>query len=81
VYGLLADVRARVNALWARLSAHNREHPIVDSDKIKVTFYLGQNIEQSDPELDARTEVLRTGGDHEGREESDHEGREEGESS
>jgi hypothetical protein len=50
VYGLLGDVRSRVNEVWARLAAHNREHPIADENKIKVTFYLGQNVERSDPE-------------------------------
>jgi hypothetical protein len=50
VYALLGDVRARVNELWTRLTAHNRTHPIPDQDKIKVTFYLGQNVEPSDTE-------------------------------
>jgi hypothetical protein len=50
VYGLLGDVRSRVNEVWARLAAHNREHPIADENKIKVTFYLGQNVERSEPE-------------------------------
>jgi hypothetical protein len=50
VYGLLADNRGRVNELWARLAAYNREHPVADQDKIKVTFYLGQNVERAEPE-------------------------------
>jgi hypothetical protein len=50
VLGLLSDVRSRVNELWTRLTAHNRIHPIPDQDKIKVTFYLGQNVEQPDTE-------------------------------
>jgi hypothetical protein len=50
VYGLLADVRARVNDVWSRLAAYNREHPIADQDRIKVTFYLGQNVERPDSE-------------------------------
>jgi hypothetical protein len=50
VYALLGDARARVNELWARLAAHNRQHPIADQDKIKVTFYLGQNVEPPEPE-------------------------------
>jgi hypothetical protein len=43
-------VRSLVNELWNRLAAHNRAHPIPDHDKIKVTFYLGQNVERSEPE-------------------------------
>jgi len=49
VYALLKDVRASVNDLWHRLAAHNRAHPIADGEKIKVTFYLGQNVERPDP--------------------------------
>jgi len=50
VYGLLASVRARVNEVWRELAAHNREHPIPDQEKIKVTFYLGQNVERPEAE-------------------------------
>jgi hypothetical protein len=50
VYGLLADVRAKVNDVWSRLAAYNRENPIADQDRIKVTFYLGQNVERPEPE-------------------------------
>ncbi|HTV20192.1 MAG TPA: hypothetical protein VMG12_16020 [Polyangiaceae bacterium] len=50
VYAILGDVRTRVNELWARLTAHNREHPIADADKVKVTFYMGQNVERPDAE-------------------------------
>jgi hypothetical protein len=46
VYGLLSGVRGQVNELWHRLAAHNRQHPIPDQQKIKVTFYLGQNVER-----------------------------------
>jgi hypothetical protein len=50
VYRLLADVRVQVNELWARVAAQNRQHPIADHEKVKVTFYLGQNVEQPSPE-------------------------------
>ncbi len=53
VYALLRDVRAQLNELWNRLAAHNRAHPIADADKIKVTFYLGQNVERPGEQLDA----------------------------
>jgi hypothetical protein len=49
VYDLLKNVRASVNDVWHRLAAHNRAHPILDGEKIKVTFYLGQNVERPDP--------------------------------
>lgn len=48
VYDLLRTVRTQVNELWERVAAHNRAHPIPDPDKIKVTFYLGQNVERSE---------------------------------
>ena len=51
VYDLLSTVRSLVNELWNRLAAHNRAHPIPAHDKIKVTFYLGQNVERAEAEL------------------------------
>jgi hypothetical protein len=50
VYDLLRVVRALVNELWNRVATHNRAHPIPDQDKVKVTFYLGQNVERSESE-------------------------------
>jgi DNA-binding Lrp family transcriptional regulator len=50
VSGLLGVVRAQVNEVWHRLAAYNREHPIPDARKTKVTFYLGQNVEPPDPD-------------------------------
>jgi DprA winged helix domain len=50
VYDLLRTVRALVNELWSRLAAHNRAYPIAESEKIKVTFYLGQNVERPEAE-------------------------------
>jgi len=45
VYGLLARVRADLNELWTRVSTQNRNHPIAEADKVKVTFYFGQRVE------------------------------------
>jgi hypothetical protein len=45
VRGLLARVRAEVNAVWERHSAHNRQHPIAEDERVQVTFYFGQNVE------------------------------------
>jgi hypothetical protein len=50
VYGLLGRVRADLNELWARVSRHNTEHPVDPDRKIKVTFYMGQNVERPDAE-------------------------------
>jgi hypothetical protein len=54
VYDLLRTVRTLVNELWNRLAAHNRAHPIADQEKIKVTFYLGQNVERAEAEPSER---------------------------
>jgi hypothetical protein len=50
VYALLKIVRAQVNALWLQVSEHNRANPIEEERKIKVTFYLGQNVETPEAE-------------------------------
>jgi hypothetical protein len=43
VRSLLARTRESVNALWERVEQHNREHPITDEPKRRVTFYFGQS--------------------------------------
>jgi hypothetical protein len=50
VYGLLGRIRAEVNELWDRVSQHNAAHPVDQDRKIKVTFYMGQNVERPDTE-------------------------------
>ncbi len=45
VYGLLHSVRAEVNALWEKVSEHDRQHPIPEEAKTKVTFYFGQTVQ------------------------------------
>jgi hypothetical protein len=44
VLSLLGRVRAEVNALWDRVSEHNRSHPIDPDKRTEVTFYFGQNV-------------------------------------
>jgi hypothetical protein len=44
VLGLLRQVRGQVNELWARVQAHNAEHPVPEDDKIEVSFYFGQCV-------------------------------------
>ena len=48
VYGLLARIRTEVNEVWNRVVAFNREHPVSDERKTKVSFYFGQNVQESD---------------------------------
>jgi hypothetical protein len=49
VRGLLASVRAEVNALWREVTAHAVAHPPADTDT-KVTFYFGQMVAPADDE-------------------------------
>ena len=44
VLGLLVRVRAEINEVWERHSAHNREHSIAEDERTQVTFYFGQNV-------------------------------------
>jgi hypothetical protein len=55
VYGLLARIRRDVNDVWARVMQHNDQHPLDETEKIKVTLYFGQNV--SDPDEDVREEA------------------------
>jgi hypothetical protein len=51
VYALLGTMRAQINDLWARVTAHNKQLPIPDPERVKVTFYIGQNVERPGSEL------------------------------
>lgn len=55
VYGLLQDVRARVNRLWDEVLVYNEAHPIDERDKIEACFYFGQYVTESNGTDDATT--------------------------
>jgi hypothetical protein len=46
VYELLASTRARTQALWDRVAAHNQAHPPDENESERVVFYAGQSIER-----------------------------------
>jgi len=48
VLGLLGRTRADVHGLWERVSGHNKQHPVPDEQKTKVSFYFGQNVDEQD---------------------------------
>lgn len=48
VYGLLARVRSEVQALWDEVSRHNSEQSSAPEGSVKVSFYLGQTIEDGE---------------------------------
>jgi hypothetical protein len=52
VLGLLAHVRAEVNALWQDVEAHNVAHPFPDEEATRVWFYFGQYVDPDRTEED-----------------------------
>ena len=47
VYALLQRTRAEAQQLWEELSAHNATRPADPKSKFKVSFYVGQTLEQT----------------------------------
>ncbi len=45
VYGLLESFRAQAEAVWARVRAANATRPVTEDERIKVTFYFGQDVD------------------------------------
>lgn len=45
---LLQRLRAEVQALWDRSSKHNEDHPPDPAQAFKVTFYMGQTLEEEE---------------------------------
>lgn len=48
VLGLLEQTRALTDAVWDEVVHYNEQHPVTDQDRVSLTFYLGQNVD--DPE-------------------------------
>jgi hypothetical protein len=46
VYGLLRKVRADAQTLWDEVSAHNATHAPEADASVKVSFYVGQTVEE-----------------------------------
>jgi hypothetical protein len=44
VLALLGRVREQANELWERVSKHNRDKPVAESERTRVVFYFGQNV-------------------------------------
>jgi hypothetical protein len=55
VYGLLARVRKDVNDLWARVAQENQRRAIDEARRVKVSFYFGQNVEETDGPIEEAT--------------------------
>lgn len=45
VLSLLARVRTLTDEAWAEVSEHNLLHPLPDDERLQVTFYFGQSID------------------------------------
>jgi hypothetical protein len=54
VLGMLARVRAQANELWQRSQELHERQPTAPEERIKVTFYFGQNVEE--PSVDDKAE-------------------------
>lgn len=50
VYDLLRTKRLELQALWDRVAKYNEENPPAPEDSTRVTFYLGQSMEQHEGE-------------------------------
>ena len=50
VRSLLQRMRTDMNELWARVREHNDTHDIPDRERELITFYFGQNVEETELE-------------------------------
>jgi hypothetical protein len=60
VYELFRSSRERSQALWDRVSAYNQTHPPDERTATRVTFYLGQTIEEVPPEDGETLPITKT---------------------
>jgi hypothetical protein len=49
---LLAEARGRVQTLWENVARYNEEHPPNAETAIKISFYVGQTVEEEDDETE-----------------------------
>jgi DNA-binding Lrp family transcriptional regulator len=56
VMSLLTRMRKELDALWEEASGYNRQHPVRDDRKTRVSFYFGQNVHESEAAVDAAAE-------------------------
>jgi hypothetical protein len=50
IYELLKAKRLEIQSLWDEVAEYNNAHPPDPDDAVRVTFYLGQTLEQTDAE-------------------------------
>jgi hypothetical protein len=66
VVGLLAETRARANALWNELEAFNARNPLAEAERERLFFYFGQYLEAAPHgEAEVELEDEAGGADHE----------------
>lgn len=46
VYGLLERIRGEVNEVWERVVEEGKSNPVDEDKRVRVTFYMGQNVEE-----------------------------------
>jgi hypothetical protein len=50
VLGMLGRIRAEIGELWQQVEDHNAQHPVLEDDARRVTFYFGQFLKASEEE-------------------------------
>ena len=48
VMDLLRTTRASAQRLWDRVAAHNEQHPPDPDESVRVTFYVGQAVDETE---------------------------------
>jgi hypothetical protein len=44
----LARIRREMNGLWSKVTKYNKDNPVPEADRTKVTFYFGQFVEEAE---------------------------------
>jgi hypothetical protein len=50
VFGSLVRVRKEMNELWEKVVEYDKEHPVPEEQKQRVTFYFGQSVTEDEGE-------------------------------
>lgn len=70
VYGLLEQVRHQVDALWREVRKVNQVRPVSDDERIKVTFYFGQSVDDAEAAAEEASVASSTSPDSQGTQET-----------
>jgi hypothetical protein len=57
VHSLLSHVRAQAQQLWEEVARYNSDHPPSNETASRVSFYVGQVLEESTPNTSTPTKL------------------------